>query len=346
MRIVKEFCCCAIPLLNAGTYVTLVEQLVVAITAGILAFVAPAIVGASVPSFVPTVFGILCFVAAGIQLFGFWGVFRESTVAFRRYTTLHSMITLGIFIFSAVFIGISASKHNTAQAKCVTDFFPADSSTTATALTGSDSEGKLLCNIFTWVGVGIMGGLWLVLGLFHAYLFLVISGYGSSQRDDHRQYYSLYSLNSYPGQGAGPHSTFLPASEAIGMRNMGAHDDAWDTRDSMDTVGFEKQQYAANQAQYPAQQGYPQPQRQPSGGTVYPGPAKTMDPQPTPYQTSYNTAYEDPYYNNNPAVMNMGRPDAATMHPAEGSFHRKTPRMTPEPPQAQQYYSQQPYYGR
>jgi len=141
--------------------------------------------------------------------------------------------------------------------------------------------------------------------ILQAYLYLVVSGYGSSQRDDHRQYYSLYSLN------AAPHSSFLPANESIGMRNMGQHDDAWDTRDSMDTVGFEKQY--ANQQQYPAQQAYPvqaypPPQRQPSGGMTYPNSAMTMDPQPTPYHSNYSSQYEDPYYS---------APAPATRHPGQ-----------------------------
>lgn len=41
MRLIKEYCCCAIPLLNAGIYITLTEQFVVSITAGILALVTP-----------------------------------------------------------------------------------------------------------------------------------------------------------------------------------------------------------------------------------------------------------------------------------------------------------------
>ncbi|KIJ38437.1 hypothetical protein M422DRAFT_176537 [Sphaerobolus stellatus SS14] len=304
MRVIKEYCCCAIPLLNAGIYITLTEQFVVAATAGILAFATPSIVGASVPGWVPTVFAILCFVAAAIQILGFLGVVRESTVMFRRYTTLHSMILLAVFTFSAVFIGISASKHSTAQAACITTFFPADSGATETALTGSDSEGKLLCNIFTWVGVGIMGALWVILAIFHAYLYFVISGYGSSQRDDHRKYYSLYSLNSYPGN-SNPHPTFLPGSENIGLRNVGPNPDAWDTRDSMDEVGFEKQyphaggQYPNTQGQYPANPGAYPPRRQQSDASYYPDVE-----QAAPYHNNYtngghNAGYEDPYYNPN-----------------------------------------------
>jgi len=326
MRIVKEYCCCAIPILNAGIYITLTEQFVVAVTAGILAFATPSVVGASVPSFVPTVFAVLCFVAAAIQLIGFLGVFRESTIIFRRYTTLHSMIIVAVFAFSAAFIGVSASKHSTAAAKCVTTFFAPDPGATATALTGSDSEGKLLCNIFTWVGVGVLGGLWVILAIFHAYLYLVVSGYGSSQRDDHSKYYALYNVNSYPTQGA--HPSFLPADN-IGMRDMGQND-TWDTRDSMDTVGFEKQnpyaqQYQTGPSTYPP----PPPQRQPSAATTFTDGARTMSPAPV---QNYNNGYsQDPYYHNN---------GAGDRHTAEDSFHRQTSFA----PQNQQYTD--PYFDR
>ena len=96
MRLIKEYCCCAIPLLNAGIYTTLTEQFVVSVTAGALSLATPPsmsplpscvrqgtydgtilpVVGISVPSFVPDVFAVLCFVAAAIQLFGFLGVSR------------------------------------------------------------------------------------------------------------------------------------------------------------------------------------------------------------------------------------------------------------------------------
>ncbi|KAF8514486.1 hypothetical protein JB92DRAFT_3082994 [Gautieria morchelliformis] len=322
MRLIKEYCCCAIPLLNVGIYTTLTEQFVVSVTAAILALVTPPIVGASVPSFVPIVFAALCFVAAAVQLLGFMAVFRarpESTITFRRYTTLHLFIVTAIFAFSAVFIGISASKHSTATTNCIATFFPTDPTVTTTALTGSQNEGRLLCNIFTWVGLGTLGGLWLVLGIFHAYLFFVISGYGSSQRADHSKYYSLYSINSYPGPTNEPHPSFLPPDH-IGMQNMGHGGDAWDARDSMDNVGFEKPQaYNPNPATYAP------PHRQASDATLYPGAARTMSPAPT---AAYQTAYDDPYYSSN--APPMGRPEPNMRYSAEGSFHRKT-QMTPAP---------------
>ncbi|GJJ09616.1 hypothetical protein Clacol_003839 [Clathrus columnatus] len=245
MPLVRNYCCCAIPLLNAGIYITLTEQLVVAITAGILTFATPALVGVSIPGFAPTIFGILCFIVAAVQLIGYFGVIRESTTAFRRYTTLHLLSILAVFAYSAAFIAVSATKHSTASSKCVNTFFPPDASATATSFTGADTEGKTLCNIFTWVNVGLLAALWVVLAVFHLYLYLVVTGYGAVQRDDHSKYYALYSFNSFPAGSQNP----LRTSDTIGLNNM----DAWDTRESMDTVGFEKQnaQYAGVTSTYP-----------------------------------------------------------------------------------------------
>lgn len=74
---------------------------------------------------------------------------------YRRYVTLHSMITVAAFAVAAVWIAISASRHSTAQTNCENTFF---GSTTNT-------EGTTMCNIFGWVDVGIMGGLWVLFAI-------------------------------------------------------------------------------------------------------------------------------------------------------------------------------------
>lgn len=165
MGLIKEYCCCAIPLLNAGIYITLTEQFVVSVTAGILALVTPSSMSACLAFetcfedmflFHYSCWGICARLCAprfcysllcSSRYSDFWifgsiqGAYlaitnlveasnlyshQESTIIFRRYTTLHSMILLAVFIFSAVFIGISASKHDAAAAKCVKTFFPVD----------------------------------------------------------------------------------------------------------------------------------------------------------------------------------------------------------------------------
>lgn len=245
MPLVRNYCCCAIPLFNAGIYITLTEQLVVAVTAGILTLATPALVGVSIPGFAPTIFAVLCFIAAGIQLIGYYGVVKESTTAFRRYTTLHLISVVAVFAYAAAFIAVSASKHSTASTHCISTFFPPEPSSTATSFTDPESEGKTLCNIFTWVNVGLLAALWVVMVLFHLYLYAVVTGYGAAQRDDHSKYYALYSFNAFPANSQNP----MRASDTIGLNNM----DAWDTRESMDTVGFEKQNphYAGVTSMYP-----------------------------------------------------------------------------------------------
>ena len=61
---------------------------------------------------------------------------------------------------------MSATRHSTAKAKCITDFF-------TTGGNSSASEGETLCEIFSWVDVGIMGGLWVILAALHVSNFTV-----------------------------------------------------------------------------------------------------------------------------------------------------------------------------
>jgi hypothetical protein len=67
------------------------------------------------------------------------------------------LVTCAGFSVAAVWIGISASRHSVAQSKCETAFFSSAGDTT--------QEGQTMCNIFSWVDIGIMGGLWVVLAL-------------------------------------------------------------------------------------------------------------------------------------------------------------------------------------
>lgn len=80
---------------------------------------------------------------------------------FKTYQWMNTTAVTAAFGIAAAFIGISASRHNTALTKCQSDFFkdPVAGSTSAT-------DSKTLCNIFTWVDIGLMAGLWVVLAVF------------------------------------------------------------------------------------------------------------------------------------------------------------------------------------
>ncbi|KIK71086.1 hypothetical protein GYMLUDRAFT_150117 [Collybiopsis luxurians FD-317 M1] len=294
----REYCCCAIPLVNSGIYAALTEQLVAGLVIGILSFGTPSIVGAATPSFAPWLFGIVCLVAAAVQVLGFLGVAREKPVLFRRYITLHSLAITAAFAIAAAWIIISASKHSTAQSDCISDFFNTTDST-------EQSEGETLCNIFPWVDVGLMSGIWVWLAIMHIYLYVVINSYSSAQQRDHIKYDALNDPSN-PLNG-----------EGIPMNNR----DAWDSRQSAD--------YGYNHGRQPSAASMTdvmnQPVREPRDGysysdaapyqrnmsygdpVSYPNYAYTQDPGPTP-------KFNDPYYDDS---SDLHRPANAQAHPGK-----------------------------
>ncbi|KAF8560428.1 hypothetical protein OG21DRAFT_1430246 [Imleria badia] len=179
----REYCCCAVPLVNAGIYTTIAEQFVIGVVVGTLSVATPSIVGAATPSFAPALFAVFCYVAAAVQIIGFLGVAREKPIMYRRYVTLHTGASVAVFAIGAAWIIISATRHSTAQSNCEATFFAASGSNGSTS-----SEGQTLCDIFSWVDVGVMAGAWVFFALVQSYLLFVVSSYGASQREDHEKY--------------------------------------------------------------------------------------------------------------------------------------------------------------
>ncbi|KAL1670603.1 hypothetical protein GGF50DRAFT_93467 [Schizophyllum commune] len=206
----RDYCCCAIPLVNAGIYTLLVEQFVAALLVGILSVGTPEIVGDASPSFASILLGIVAFVVCGIQVLGFIAVRTEKTGMFRQYRNLHSIGLVALLAISAAWIIISATKHSTAKTNCIDKYFTNET---------LDTEADTLCDIFTWADVGIMGGLWVVLAVSHAYYFVVLNSYVSSLNEFHGKYNALRdSMNPL---------TDIP---------MDRRNDPWDARASVDSV--------------------------------------------------------------------------------------------------------------
>lgn len=200
----REYCCCAIPIVNAGIYAVLLEQFALGIIAGTLSVATPSsmswhmdafncfrsseltfsvVVGAATPGAAKWIFAIVCYIGAGLQLLGFVGVSKvsksssresipqpcdtaltitqEKHVLFKRYLSLDWFITIAVFSISVAWIIISATRHSAAQANCEKEYYTPDS-TGNTAASLADASDTV-CNIFSWVDVGIMGGLWVVL---------------------------------------------------------------------------------------------------------------------------------------------------------------------------------------
>jgi hypothetical protein len=250
---------------------------------------------------------------------------------FLIYAQLHGFITLGAFSVAAVWIILSATGHNTAVKKCLSDFFPANGAST------SSSEGQTLCGIFPWVDVGIMGGLWVLLAiaqvwqtqddwcsmlilLLKLYMLAVVRSYNNSVKSHgHRRINSEYDLNN-------------AAAGSIAMQNRTAAADPWDARESMeagaDARALQQGQYGHLRTDSAAGPEKYAP-RSPEG-------AYTQDPGPTPahYQTSHGgyssgMAYPEaiqPHPGWSDWLL-RDRPGLTRLTAAEGSFGRKGPRQ-------------------
>ncbi|KAG1864119.1 hypothetical protein DFJ58DRAFT_724767 [Suillus subalutaceus] len=283
----REYCCCAIPLVKAGIYTTLIEQFSLGIIIGTLSVGTPSIVGAATPSYAPLLLAIACYVGAAIQILGFIGVFKEKHILFRRYATLHALVTIVVFAIAAAWVIVSAKSHSTAVTNCENKYYP-------TAANGSNTtEGQTVCGIITWVDVGLMAGAWVFFALVQAYLLFVVSSYGTAQSRDYEKYDAL-------------NDTTKPLTDNIPMSDRG---DPWDYRASAEyedgrgymrnastastmNAPLQKERYADGQSYltptYP-----PQPEsqfeRQQSTRTA-PLSTHTQSPQPAPYANNYYDA--------------------------------------------------------
>ena len=96
------------------------------------------------------------------------------------------------FILALVWIIVSAVKHTSAVDACIEQFITEDSGTNSNQsevnVTSGSVSGETLCNIFTWVQMGVMGGLWLALLLVEFYFALMCRFYQTEQREDHKRY--------------------------------------------------------------------------------------------------------------------------------------------------------------
>ncbi|EDR15022.1 uncharacterized protein LACBIDRAFT_300731 [Laccaria bicolor S238N-H82] len=308
----REYCCCAIPLVNAGIYSTLVVQSATGILVGVLAVGTPSIVGASTPSFASWLLGIICFVAAAVQFLGFIGVSREKPVLYRRYVTLHGLVVSAAFSIAVAWIIMSATRHSTAQDKCIQDFL--------SDTTGSGSA-TTLCNIFPWVDVGIMGALWVILAILHLYLYVVLSSYGTSQRRDHEKFNQNY-------------DSIQPlTTENIPLANRA---DPWDTRLSGESINGtdegngRKYKHVRQQSSVSASDVLSEPYQQPKDtmsnpdyGYQTPYPHYTDDQNQLPYPSYVYTQDPTPTpinaYNNYdaPTSSSLNKPSQAQAHPGE-----------------------------
>ncbi|CAO1615493.1 unnamed protein product [Sympodiomycopsis kandeliae] len=187
-----EFWCCAIPLINVGSYVTVVEIALVAFLVGVLALAgSPFVAGLDViPSFAKAIVAALGFITCAWQVVGLVSIKREATKLYHIYVRITTILTLAILAVVIAFFAVAASQHSKAQSAC-NNQYGALPSTTSQGFTNSDitqNFGDQICNYFIWAQVGTMGGLIVLIGLVQLYMCFALRSYGVAQREAYRDF--------------------------------------------------------------------------------------------------------------------------------------------------------------
>ncbi|PWN22677.1 hypothetical protein BCV69DRAFT_280279 [Microstroma glucosiphilum] len=224
-----EFLCCAIPLINVGAYVTVVEIAIVAFLVGILAL-APSysiVAGLGViPSFGKAIVSALGFVTAVWQIVGLVAVRKEATKLYHAYTRITTLLTLAILAATIAFLVVAATQHDTAQSACNASYgaTPATTSSGYTSSAISENFGDQICDYFIWAQIGAMGGLILLLGLTQLYMCFALGAYGRAQRRATRDYKTVGA--GAPYESAPDDSYPLTARNAEGKVDSGVWEDS------------------------------------------------------------------------------------------------------------------------
>ncbi|GAA5927971.1 uncharacterized protein JCM15063_006047 [Sporobolomyces koalae] len=179
----RTYVCCAVPLYNAGIYCILAQFLIISLVTGVLCFASPSIITITTPTIITYVLGALSLVVSAWQSVGFFGVYRDKVSLFKLYARTNTILVGLDLLLALAIVILSAVKHNSAINQCQLLF-----SSDATDTTGQD-----ICNVWTWVQVGIMGLLFVIVALCELYFIMYSSIYSSEQKLDHARYNSVYS---------------------------------------------------------------------------------------------------------------------------------------------------------
>ncbi|KAN0066220.1 hypothetical protein ACQY0O_000314 [Thecaphora frezii] len=224
-----EFCCCAVPLVNAGAYLLVLEFAFVSLVTASLALGPPQIVATmgAIPTWSKSLIAALGFITFFWQPLGLFTIIKQKAGLYRLYIRVNFILTVLVIISTLAFFAISASNHEKVLTTCTAVYGITPSSNsgatvsqTSNVLSGS---GRAICNIFIWVQVGVMGGLITLMGFTQLYMCVAQRAYGQRQRE---------------AQGSFEKYQYTAADGGIDSIPLSARDStAWEPRDGPGHTG-------------------------------------------------------------------------------------------------------------
>ncbi|PKI83358.1 hypothetical protein MVES_002550 [Malassezia vespertilionis] len=181
------FCCCAFPLVKFGAYLLVAESAFVGLCIGLLALVPPRIVGCmgSVPEWSKDLVAAVAFVAVAWQILGLVSVILDRPSLYRLYIRINFFATVIMLIITIAFLITAAARHNESVDACLREFERPLGSDVGGIVQVRDQlqNGRhQVCNVLSWVDVGLMGAMIVIIGLMQLYMNFMQRQYGVRQR--------------------------------------------------------------------------------------------------------------------------------------------------------------------
>ncbi|CAO1634378.1 unnamed protein product [Jaminaea pallidilutea] len=187
-----EFFCCAIPLINVGSYVIVVEIALVSFITAILALAPHPITAGQgvIPSFGKIIVAVLCFLCFLWQFVGIVAIRRETPKLYHTYVRITTLFTLATLAVAIAFAVVATVRHSDAQTTCIANFggLPATSASGYTNSSIQQNFGRQICNYFLWAQSGVMFALIVLYGLIQLYMCFALRAYGRAQRSAYRDH--------------------------------------------------------------------------------------------------------------------------------------------------------------
>ncbi|WFC93691.1 hypothetical protein MBRA1_000313 [Malassezia brasiliensis] len=140
----------------------------------------------SVPSWSKDLVAAVAFVTAAWQIIGLASVITDQKSLYRLYIRVNFLATVVILAITIAFTVTAAARHDKAVDACYREFEGslAQDGLGLQSVEESITSGRhKVCDILTWVDVGLMGGLIVLLGVMQLFMCYMQRMYGKRQRN-------------------------------------------------------------------------------------------------------------------------------------------------------------------
>ncbi|KAG0140974.1 hypothetical protein CROQUDRAFT_324049 [Cronartium quercuum f. sp. fusiforme G11] len=171
----RQTCCLVVPLFSIGLMTILCINSLLYLFASCMAFFGPKILALVQPLSISYIFGSFYALLCCLHIAGAICVHRDLMQYFRHIKNVTMGLLAFIFLLTLIMIIVSSARHSVSEAQCLREYGlnmnTVDGPTTQTSQVkgGSPQAAMKVCDIFSWIQIGVMGLSWMILATVQIY---------------------------------------------------------------------------------------------------------------------------------------------------------------------------------